>query len=98
MEVGSQPGPQRLLQVVPSRTFQSESRLNRGQVGPGDEKRGVNGIFLWKIGPVLRKNKVRHVVSRWASADTQETGKFKSGSSKKRFLNIHALYFANSDH
>ncbi|KAJ8787329.1 hypothetical protein J1605_005734 [Eschrichtius robustus] len=52
---------------------ESESRLNRGQVGPGDEKRGVNGIFLRKIGPVLRKNKPRgpspdlgFVLQEWA--------------------------------
>ena len=33
-----------------------------------------------------------HLVSDWASADTQEMGKFKSGSLKKYFLNIHELY------
>ena len=33
-----------------------------------------------------------HLVSDWASADTQEMGKFKCGSLKKYFLNIHELY------
>lgn len=33
-----------------------------------------------------------HLVSDWASADTQEMGKFKSGSLKKYLLNIHEIY------